>query len=226
MLAEEEHSAPSEHIPTRKFHLPLPDARYGASVLLLGSTRSGKTTLQNYIHKEYFHKVMTCVHTWSPQSGIYSELKKRSVFMPDYRPDIINETYQINKACNNRYRFLHIVDDVVGKKNDPMLMKLLTILRNSRISAMITGQELSIFNAICRSNINFVFLGYLNSDMAIKKVVEAYLRTYFPKHYSVLDCMREYKAMTADKYFILIDNIHGTICRTKLDLDAVARARS
>jgi hypothetical protein len=169
---------------------------------------------------------MTCVHTWSPQSGIYSELKKKTIFMPDYRPDIIDETYQINKACNNRYRFLHIIDDVVGKKNDPMLMRLLTILRNSRISAMITGQELSIFNAICRSNINFVFLGYLNSDMAIKKVVEAYLRTYFPRHYSVMDCMREYKAMTADKYFILIDNIHGTICRTKLDLDAVARTKS
>lgn len=218
--------AETDPIPTRPFHLPLPDARSGCSILLLGSTRSGKTTLQNHIQKEYFPNVMTCVHTWSPQAAIYGELKKKSIFMPDYRPDIINETYQINKACGNRYRFLHIVDDVVGKKNDPMLMKLLTILRNSRISAIITGQELSIFNAICRSNINFVFLGYLNSDMAIKKVVEAYLRTYFPRSYSVMDCMRAYKEMTADKYFILIDNIHGTICRTKLDIDAVARARS
>jgi hypothetical protein len=41
-----------------------------------------------------------------------------------------------------------------------------------------------------------------------------------------MDCMRAYKEMTADKHFILIDNIHGTICRTKLDIDAVARARS
>jgi len=223
MIADDK---PVEHIPFKKFSIPMPDCRFGVSILLLGSTRSGKTTLQNYIYKEFFDTVATCVHTWSPQSSIYKELKKKSIFMPDYRPDIIEETYQINKITDNKFRFLHIIDDVVGKKNDPMLVKLLTILRNSRISAMITGQELSIFNAICRSNINFVFLGYLNSDMAIKKVVEAYLRTYFPKSYNLLDCMREYKEMTADKHFIMIDNINGTICRTKLDLDAVARARS
>jgi len=224
-MSDEKESEEMFSIPTKPFHLPLPPTLFGSSILFLGSTRSGKTTLQNYIHKEFFSDVMTCVHTWSPQSSIYSELKTKTVFMPDYRPDIIDETYQINKACNNRYRFLHIVDDVVGKKNDPMLMKLLTILRNSRISAMITGQELSIFNSICRSNINFVFLGYLNSDMAIKKVVEAYLRTYFPKEYSLMDCMREYKEMTKDKWWLLIDNIHGTICRTRLELNVIKSSR-
>lgn len=207
--------------------VPIPDARFGCSLLFLGSTRSGKSTLQNYIYKEYFSEIMTCVHTYSPQSEIYKELKKKSVFIPDYRPDIIEETYQINKACNNRYRFLHIIDDVIGKKNDPMLMKLLCILRNSRISSMITGQELSIFNSVARSNINFVFLGYLNSDMAIKKVIESYLRTYFPRDYSITDCMRAYKEMTAGHWWIIIDNIHGKICRSKLDLDALrAEGRS
>ena len=212
-------------IPTEPFHIDLPDTLFGVSILFLGSTRSGKTTLQNYIWENHFSDIMTCVHTYSPQSSIYKEMKKKTLFLPDYRPDIIEETYQINKACNNRYRFCHIIDDVVGKKNDPMLMKLLCILRNSRISSMITGQELSIFNSITRSNINFVFLGYLNSDMAIKKVVEAYLRTYFPTHYSITDCMRSYKEMTADKHWILIDNINGKIYRTKLDKDAINGGR-
>ncbi|NBP02697.1 MAG: hypothetical protein EBU90_21770 [Proteobacteria bacterium] len=207
-----------QYIPFKPFHVDLPDDSSGCSFLLLGSTRSGKSTLQNYIYYRYFSSHICCVHTFSPQARIYTGIKKGTVFCEDYEPKLIEATYEINKKTKNHYKFAHFIDDVVGKRQDPTLIKLLTVMRNSRISALITGQELSIFNNIARSNINFVCLMFLNSDAAIKKAVESYLRTYFPSDMSITDCMKAYKEMTADHHFIFINNLTGEVYRTKLSM--------
>lgn len=204
-------------IKDKPFNLILPDTKSGgASILILGSTRSGKSTLQNYIFQNYFKQYITAVHTFSPQAHIYDSIKSKTIFCDDYKPELIDATYQINKGTKNHYNFLHIVDDVVGKRQDKTLIKMLTVMRNSNISTIITGQELSIFNNIIRSNINFVFLMYLNSDAAIKKAVESYLRTVFPTSWTMVQCMKAYKELTADHHFILIDNINGQIYRSKI----------
>ena len=68
---------------------------------------------------------------------------------------------------------------------------------------------MTIFNSITRSNINFVMLGKLNSDMATEAVIKTYLRSYFPKYMSINDCIREYKRLTADYHYIILDNINN-----------------
>jgi hypothetical protein len=133
-----------------------------------------------------------------------------------YCPELIDETAKMNKDTKNHYQVCHIIDDIVDKRNSKTLLKLLTIYRNSRISTMITGQELSIFNAIGRSNINFVILMKLNSALAIEKAVKTYLRPYFPPGTRLDEMIRMYQQLTQDHAFIVIDNINGDIFISKL----------
>jgi hypothetical protein len=205
--------------PSKPFEIDLPDNKFGVSFLLLGSTRSGKSTLMNHIYETYFKDYITTLHTNSLQSEIYKPLKKKAITLPSYYPEMIKDTFKINKETNNKYKFLHIIDDVVNKKNDPTLIQLFTIMRNSRINGIITGQELTIFNSIARTNINYVVLMKLNSDMAIEKAVKSYLRSYFPADYNLNQMIRAYKKLTADHNFFVIDNINGGIFLSRLSIE-------
>ena len=197
--------------------LKLPNREYGISILLMGSTRAGKTCMMNYFYENIFKQhFITILHTTSIQSGIYKPLLKSCAVATEYHPELLQESYKINKHCDNHYEFLHIIDDVVDKKNDPQLKRLLTTYRNSRISGIITGQSLTIFNSITRGNINYVCLGYLNSDAAVEQAIKTYLISYFPKGMRLDDKIKAYRELTKDYHWIIIDSIHGETFRTKL----------
>lgn len=197
--------------------LKLPSREFGISFLIMGSTRSGKSCLMNYIYENVFKHHITVLHTASANSSIYKPLLKSCAVATDYHPELLVDTYKINKGTENKYEFLHIIDDVVDKKNDLQLKKLLCIYRNSRISGIITGQSLTIFNNITRGNINYVCLGYLNSDAAVEQVIKAYLISYFPRGVRMDDKIKAYRELTKDHHFIIIDNIHGDVFLTRLD---------
>jgi hypothetical protein len=199
--------------------LKLPDRKSGVSMLLMGSTRAGKTTMLNYIYENVFKHYITVLHTASAHNDVYNKMKKSVACASQYHPELINETYRINKKTDNNYEFLHILDDVVDKKNDAELKKLLTIYRNTRISGIITGQSLTIFNSITRGNINYVFLGYLNSDAAVEQAIKSYLTSYFPTKMRMADKIKAYRELTDDYFWIVIDSIHNEIFRTKLRPD-------
>ncbi len=201
--------------------LKLPSREYGISFLLMGSTRSGKSTMMNYIYENVFKHYICVLHTASAHSSIYEPLQKSCAIATDYHPELLAETYKINKHTDCKYEFVHFIDDVVDKKNDAQLKKLLTIYRNSRISGVITGQSLTIFNNITRGNINYVFLGYLNSDASVEQCIKSYLISYFPKGMRMDDKIKTYREITKGHHFIVIDNIHGDVFRTKLTASQV-----
>ena len=200
--------------------LKLPNREFGISILLMGSTRAGKTCMMNYLYENIFKQhAITVLHTTSIQSGIYKPLLKSCAIATEYHPELLAESYKINKHTNNHYEFLHIIDDVVDKKNDPQLKRLLTTYRNSRISGIITGQSLTIFNSITRGNINYVCLGYLNSDASVEQAIKTYLISYFPKGMRLDDKIKAYRELTKNYHWIIIDSIHGETFRTKLRSD-------
>ena len=198
--------------------LDVPDDKFGMSFLLLGATRSGKSTLMLHLWEQFFKSHIGTLHTASHQSEIYKPLAKAVACAPMFCSELIKETSKINGATKNHYKFLHIIDDVVDKKNNKELIKLLTIGRNHRLSTIITGQELSIFNAICRSNINFVCLFKLGSDMAIEKVIKQYLRSSFPSDMSLNDMIKVYKKVTNNHGFFCIDNLNDKVFTSKLNV--------
>jgi hypothetical protein len=166
----------------------------------------------------FFKSQIGILHTASHQSEIYKPLAKAVACAPMFCSELIKETSKINGATKNHYKFLHIIDDVVDKKNNKELIKLLTIGRNHRLSTIITGQELSIFNAIGRSNINFVCLFKLGSDMAIEKVIKQYLRSSFPSDMSLNDMIKVYKKVTNNHGFFCIDNLNDKVFTSKLNV--------
>jgi GTPase SAR1 family protein len=207
---------PEEKIKEKGIKLPInPDKAY--SFVFIGSTRSGKTTLMKYIVEKYFNNAINIMMTESGQAEIYKDFKN-VVICPTYMPDIIKDMYRINKGTDNKYRMNVIIDDAVGFRNDKQMTKLLTIYRNSNLSVCLTGQSKALLNATGRTNINFVFLGRLNSDEEIEKIIKAYLTSFFPSDLKIADKIKKYKELTKNYNFIVLDNIDGNIFITKLSL--------
>lgn len=190
----------------------------GASFLFLGSTRSGKTTMIKEVFDTFFSDHISILHTCSPQASIYSHFKKKTALAPSFCSEIIEETMKINQHVNNKYEFVHIIDDCVSSKNDKTMVKMLTIGRNSNLSCVISGQELSILNAIGRSNVNFVFLGKLNSSMAVEKAIKSYLLGIFPIDMRITEKIQLYNELTTDHCWIVLDAIENKafLCKLKL----------
>lgn len=203
-------------IVTKDLDLELPDQKTGgASVCLMGSTRSGKTTLLKYILKHYFHKHTKVLMSNSIHAPIYKEIDD-CIKSPLYSHKVIKEGYEINRKTNNHYRICYILDDVVDKKNDRELLKLLTIYRNSGLSTIISLQSPILMNTAGRGNINFVCLGKMNSDENIEKIVRMYLMSFLKG--KIDDKIRQYKVLTENHFWFLVDNLSGEVYRFKIQV--------
>lgn len=203
-------------IVTKALDVELPEQKTGgASFCLLGSTRSGKTTLLKYILKHYFSKHTKILMSNSIHAPIYKEIDD-CIKSPIYSHAVVKEGYEINRKTNNHYRILYVLDDVVDKKNDKELMKLLTIYRNSGLSTIISLQSPILMNTTGRGNVNFVCLGKMNSDENIEKVVRMYLMSFLKG--KIDEKIRLYKLLVEDHYWFMVDNMTGEVYRFKIAL--------
>ena len=204
----------AEVIPTEPFALDIPKEG-GCSILLAGSTRSGKSTALGYILHKYFTKYIGVLMTHSPQADIYKDMD--IIQAPNYYPAVIRDMAYINKKTENKYDFLAILDDVVtGIKHDKEVLKMLTIYRNSNCSTIMCIQALTLMNSAGRTNVNFVVLFKFNSDAEIERAVKMYLGSYFPKDWKLLDKMRAYRELTENHYCFIVDNLNGRVFRSKI----------
>jgi hypothetical protein len=198
----------------------MPDVKTGgASILMIGSTRSGKSTALKHILDNYYKKHVGVLFSQSVKANAYKDMNypliaKSSAFVPE----LIHDFYSINKDTDNHYPFLVIIDDCPLVRSDKELLKLTTIYRNSGLSSIICCQNLGMLNPTCRSNINFVMLFQLNNTEAIEKTIKTFLRGYLPQGWNYDRKISWYKEQTQDHNFLLIDNLNGTISRCKIDL--------
>jgi len=198
----------------REFEFELP-TNGGVSVCFLGSTRSGKTTFLKWLIQNHFKKHFKMLMSNSIHNEIYGSLKM-DVMSPLYCPRLVRDAYIINKETDNHYKFLMVLDDVVSAKFDKELLKLLAIYRNSNLSAIISIQSPVLLNSATRGNLNYVMLGRMNSEEQIEKTIKMYLSSYMKG--SMVDKIRQYKALTENHHWFVIDNLRGIIYRTKLTI--------
>lgn len=200
----------------RSFKLHMPDAETGGmTIALIGSTRSGKTTLLKHALEEYFDSHLGVLMTPSLHAPVYADMGKKMAKAPAYVPAVIDEMYKINKDTKNHYPFLAILDDVVTAKFDRTLLKSFTIYRNSGITTIMSVQNPIIFNSTTRGNFNAVIMGYLNSDEACEKVIRMFCYTSIPGK-NVEEKIREYKRLTQDHFWLYICHLTGDMQRFKL----------
>ena len=203
-------------VDTKPLEVELPEQKTGGvSFCLIGSTRSGKTTLLKHILKEYFPKHLKVLMSNSIHAPIYKEIDD-CIKSPLYSHAVIKEGYEINRKTNNHYRICYILDDVVDKKNDRELLKLLTIYRNSGLSTIISLQSPILMNTAGRGNVNFVCLGKMNSDENIEKVVRMYLMSFLTG--KIDDKIREYKRLTEDHFWFMVNNLTAEVYRFKIKI--------
>jgi len=190
----------------------------GVSYALIGSTRSGKSTMMLWLWERYFRKHITILTTQSSQASIYGPLRTKAAIVPEFSPEIIAETMKINVGTKNKYDFCHIFDDCVSGKNNQTLQKLLTIGRNAGQSVVYAGQEITLLNAVGRSNINYICCFKLNSDISIEKMIRNWLRHSFPPQMKMHEMIALYRKLTDDHHCIVVDTLSGDIFRSKVEL--------
>lgn len=209
-----------EKIPTKEFHLDLPSSDTGgASILMIASTRAGKTTLMKHIMKDYFKEHFGVLFSESARSPAYQDFKdknfpKSSCFIPE----LIKDAYMINKDTKNHYPFLFILDDCPMVRGDKQMLKLTTIYRNSGISAICCIQSPVLLSPTQRSNFNIILLGKCNTTSQSEANIKAYMRGMFPDGLNMDQKIRVYDALTSDHYWICINQLTGEVFRTKIKI--------
>ena len=196
--------------------LELPHSKFGCSFVLCGSTRSGKTTLLNYLWKKHFQDHISVLMSNSLNSDAYDMLKKKCVSSDFYFPEVLKEMYKINHETKNHYEFFAIIDDVPDKREDPEMKRLMCIYRNSRISSIVCAQTATMISKMARSNINYVLLGRMNSSSEIERNIKDYLQGSLPTTMKMTEKIAWYKDATSDYKWIVMDNINGIMFLTKL----------
>jgi hypothetical protein len=203
-------------LPVRKLSSLDPPAT--CSFGLIGSTRSGKSTAMIWIWQRWLRdRGITIMMSGSPHGEIYGPMRRECAICPEFHSDLIKDAFKMNMATKGKYPTTFILDDMLDGKNSKALCKLLTIGRNLACCTVICAQELSILNAIGRTNLNYILCFRLNSDMAVEKVVKNYLRHALPKGTIAYQCSI-YKALTTDHRFFVCDCLMNEIFLCKLDL--------
>lgn len=197
--------------------LEIPPDKFGCSIVMYGSTRSGKTCLLNYLYDKHFKDYISVLMSNSLQSDAYKLLKKSCITSDMYHPEIIKDMYKVNHATHNHYKFCVVIDDISDHNRDrDQIVKLFTLYRNTRISTILCAQASTMLNKTCRTNINYVLLGRLNNDAEIEMVVKNYLTSFFPTRLYMSEKISLYRQLTDDHHWIVIDMIGNDIFRTKL----------
>ena len=196
--------------------IELPDPKFGVSFVLCGSTRSGKTTILNYLYKTYFQNHISVLMSNSINSGSYKMLQKTCATSDFYHPEILKDMYKINHATQNHYEFFVIVDDVPDKREDQEMKRLMCIYRNSRISSIVCAQTATMINKMARSNINYVFLGRMNASSESERNIKDYLTGYLPTTMKMSEKVQWYQRATENYQWLVLDQINGHMFITKL----------
>lgn len=202
-------------IPTKDFILPLSTDGSGSSIIMIGSTKSGKSFALGHILETYFSKHIGVLMTNSPQAPIYRGMN--ILQSPEFVPKVIKDMAYIQEKTKNHYNFLTVLDDIVTEsKNNKEILKLLTIRRNSAMSAILIAQGMTLLSAVGRTNINFVLLFKQNTDSEREKLIKTYLNSYFPQSMKMKDKLLWYRLNTEDHFFIVIDTLNNEVFRTRI----------
>lgn len=188
------------------------DVGTGNTILLVASSKAGKTTLQMKLYEKYFMDYITVMFA---QNSQLPEYKMKNLLLSDeFLPKLIDVMRKVNKASKNKFDFCCMFDDMLSLKSDKSITDLFLSLRNSKISSVLSLQYLNLLSKACRGNVNWIFAGFTNSDENTLVFIRCYLGSWFKSRgvSDERDMIKIYRDLTSNHGFFVIkpaDGIYG-----------------
>lgn len=200
------------------------DKATASSTAMIGSSKSGKSTLAMYLYDKYYNtkKYISVLFCLNPQITVYKGYKDLIVSrgFDEKSTKLIKGMQYINTQCNNKYKFVVMMDDIIGAKYDRIVNELVLTYRNSNISSIFSLQYPKLLSPSNRANINNIFIFHFNTDECANSAIDLYLKDQFFKlGYKDKDSrLRFFREMTKDHGFIYVNPLHNTISFHRLSL--------
>ena len=195
------------------FKLEIP-AETGQTLLICGSSKSGKTTqLLEIIEKYYDNKdYITILIAENIHSKVYSGLSKNILKMNYFDEELLRGLHRVNRKLKNKYKFCIIFDDVILHKNSSMIMSLVCTMRNAMFSTVLLFQSIQMLAKTNRQNINGCIMKRQNNAEAIELIMRDYLGGYKPFYgKSMEQKINLYRKATSEYKFIYLNNLSDEI---------------
>lgn len=193
----------------------IPD-KTGSSLVIMAKSKAGKTSFLSKIVKNLPKDIIKIVISPNIHNDIYTSMKNKCVYTPEFNVDLIKLCQRINQKTKNHYRFCIILDDVIDEKSNTMVLKMFLTLRNSNISCILSIQSTMLINKVIRGNANYILLGKLSGEESILDTYKKFLINYKDdlKIRSDRDIIPAYDALTKDYNFIFVNSLKEKIYQT------------
>lgn len=193
----------------------IPD-KTGSSLVIMAKSKAGKTSFLSKIVKNLPKDIIKIVISPNIHNDIYTSMKNKCVYTPEFNVDLIKLCQRINQKTKNHYRFCIILDDVIDEKSNTMVLKMFLTLRNSNISCILSVQSTMLINKVIRGNANYILLGKLSGEESILDTYKKFLINYRDdlKIRSDRDIIPTYDALTKDYNFIFVNSLKERVLST------------
>lgn len=201
-------------LPLSPFTLDLPE-KTGATLVALGSSKSGKTTALTWIYNVYLKKFVTLLCSPSEHSSAYDDWKgKGLVRAQDFYPELQAKAHRVQKKTKNKHRIAFVIDDVVNAKLSPELKKLYSTERNSRVYTFQALQAPRFLDKAARFNVNFILGFAYRTPEGVNDAVECFGSLLPGKTRD--EKARAYELNTRDHCFLFMDQLAGELKRCRI----------
>jgi len=207
-----------------------------SSILLLGSSKAGKTYLMKALYKKFYtpsQKVF--IHKGKPVKFISTlfSINQHAAVYDDFDcfkcnrfdkncESLIKQCKKINMVSSppNKYNFLFMLDDIVDSKYSATLNQLILTLRNSAINSILSLQYPYLLQKSARGSIHHTFFGKCNTDEQIEAIIKSFLSSKFTSMgYTTMPAkINLYKKLTEDYAFLYYYPRKDILKRFKLAL--------
>lgn len=193
------------------------DEGTGSSMLIIGSSKSGKTTLMVEIVKKIYDnkEFITTLFAGNPQIEEYSHFDKYVLLATGFskmHEKYVQSQQFVNSKLNNKYQFCNIFDDQIDLRYSKLLANLILSYRNSLMSTIICLQSPKILTPACRSNMNNLICLWFNSEEIITQILQMFIGDYFRRlGFPRSDWIGRYRLMTRNHNYLYLHILSETL---------------
>lgn len=199
----------------------------GNSIVILGSSKAGKTHVMKAIYDKYFKdvpkkmKLQSILFSINAHADVYKSLPSKVHVcnkFDSHGMKLINQMKKINMIEDNKFNYLIMLDDIIDAKYSTILNNLILTYRNSNFSSIVSLQYPYLLSKGSRSSINQCIFGAFNTDESIESVIKSFLGSKFSEmgFHTMPTQIAIYKKLTADYHFLYYYPRKDLLMRFKL----------